>query len=521
MDSGPLASESVLTGTSPLDGKPLPQVATATPDDVRWAVQRARSAQIAWGALSLQRRVAPLRQAAKNMLADRRTIIDLVRDEAGKLEVDALMSEALGPLDQVNSWAKVAQRALEPRRVRLNPIAFPKKTARYRLVPRGVIGCITPWNYPIATFFRPVLPALLAGNGVVVKPSEYTPRSAQWFLGHLQRELPADLLAVVQGRGDVGEALLGAGIDACTFTGSVPTGRRVLELCAQRLIPCNVELGGNDAALVLEDCDMDRAVQGITHWALHNAGQACGAVEIALVPSTIADAFVDRISAAWKKLSSAPGKFACVDVSPMTLEKQLETVECHVEQAVAAGAVLRCGGKRTGQGLGYAPTVLDRCTPDMTVVQEETFGPVLAVVRFDHLDEAIRIVNEGKYGLTASVWTRDTARGARIGERLAVGVVSVNNHSLSGAMTGLPWSGTRSTGFGVSNSELAFATFTRPQATVIDEATTPEPFWLPFDEDLYELGNLLADAQLGRITRAWKLPGLLRRRTKTIKSFFR
>jgi acyl-CoA reductase-like NAD-dependent aldehyde dehydrogenase len=299
-----------LTGRSPLTGAELPPVAEATREDVTRAVQGARGAQLGWSAHSLGHRTKALRRAAKAMLDDRTTILDILRDEAGKLEVDALFSEALGPLDQVNSWAKVAKAALAPRQVGLNPLAFPKKSASYRMVPRGVVGCITPWNYPIATFFRPVLPALLAGNGVVVKPSEHTPRAAAWFLGHLQRELPKGLLGVVQGRGAVGEALIDSGIDACTFTGSVRTGKRVIQRCGEHLIPCNVELGGKDAAILLEDCDLDRAVQGITHWALHNVGQACAAIEVALVPNAIADAFVDRLSAAWKKLSCAPGEYA-------------------------------------------------------------------------------------------------------------------------------------------------------------------------------------------------------------------
>lgn len=509
-----------LSGNSPLDGRALTLVALSTPEDVEQAVRLARAAQAGWQSRPLDVRIRALKNAAQNMLRDREAILSILREEAGKLEVDALISEALGPLDQVSSWAKVVSRELEPRSVFLNPVAFPNKRASYQLVPRGVIGCITPWNYPIATFFRPVLPALLCGNSVVVKPSEHTPRSAEWFLGHIQREIPSGVLSVVQGGAEIGTALINAGIDSCTFTGSVATGRKVLHLCAEQLIPCNVELGGKDAAILLEDCDLDRAVAGITHWALHNAGQACGAIEIAFVPNGIADTFVARMTRAWKQLRYAPGEFAEVDVSPLTLASQRDTVERHVERALSQGAVLCAGGKRYGEGLGYEATLLDHCNANMEVVQEETFGPVLAIVRYSNLDEALQLVNSSKYGLTASVWTKDVQRGKRIGERLRVGVVTVNNHSLSGAMTGLPWSGTRSTGFGISNSALALGAFTRPQATVVDRATAPEPFWLPHSRDLFDLGNVLADAQIGRLGGAWKLPGLLKRRTKQIRAFF-
>lgn len=506
-------------GLCPLDLSPLPLVKVATADQVRDAVAAARRAQRSWRAQPLEVRVAALQRAAKKMLERRTELLQLVRREAGKLEVDALFTEALGPLDAVNGWARISRRALD-RKVRLNPLSFPKKRARIELVPRGVVGIIAPWNYPVAGLYRSLIPALMTGNGVVLKPSEYTPKSSQWFADQLAEELPEGLVQVVQGDGEVGEALLSSGIDACVFTGSCRTGRKVRVRCAELGIPSSVEMGGNDPAIVLADCDLDRTAAGLTHWALHNTGQACGAIELAYVDERIADALVARLADAWRRLRVGEGDFAEVDVSPLANARQLELVKAHVRDALDKGAELVVGGSEVGSGLFYRPTILDRCTDAMDIVKEETFGPVLAIVRVDGVADAIRRTNASRYGLGVSLWTTDVARAERLAERLEVGVVNVNNHAMTGAIPDLPWSGVRDTGFGIANSDLSLTTFCRPKTVLVDENTQPEPFWMPFDAAAFELGDILADAQLARIGRAFKLPLLLRKRMKRITRFF-
>lgn len=486
-------------------------------DDVRRAVERARVVQQRWKLEPLSVRVAALKRAAKEMLRRRAEVIALAHDEMGKVDAEGIFNEALGPLDSVNGWARVVEEA-SSRHVRLNPINFPRKQARVDLVPRGVVGIIAPWNYPVAGLYRSTFPALLTGNAIVVKPSEYTPRTGAWLVERLAAELPDGLAQVLQGDGRAGAALVDAGIDACVFTGSPETGRKVRLQCAERGIPASIEMGGKDAAIVLADCDLQRTVMGVTHWALSNAGQACGAIEIAYVDERIADAFVAALKSAWTRLRVG-GRGA--DVAPLANRRQFELVASHVEDARTHGAVVVCGGAPTGQGLGYAPTVLDRCTDCMKVVRDETFGPVLAVVRVSGAADAVRRVNAARYGLGASIWTRDIARAERLAERLEVGVVNVNNHAFSGAIPGLPWSGTRETGFGVANGPEALSTFARPRATLIDCAGGPELFWMPYDDALVELGDILADAQLTRLERVWKLPLLMRRRIKKVRDFFR
>jgi acyl-CoA reductase-like NAD-dependent aldehyde dehydrogenase len=491
---------------------------TVTPlQAARAAVERARAAQEGWRLRPLADRVDAMTRAAKDMLRRRGEVIALARDEMGKVDVEGLFHEALGPLDAVAGWARIVERAAARQSVRLNPLSFPHKRARVDLVPRGVVGVIAPWNYPVAGLYRATIPALLTGNGVVVKPSEHTPRTSAWLVERLQAYLPEGLAQVLQGDGRAGAALVDAGIDACVFTGSPETGRKVRLQCAERGIPSSVEMGGKDAAIVLADCDMERTVAGVTHWALSNVGQACGAIEVAYVDERIAEAFVQALRRAWTKLRVGA---RMADVGPLANRRQLEIAALHVEDARAKGAVVVCGGKALG-GLFYAPTVLDRCDERMKVVVDETFGPVLAVVRVNGAAEAVRRVNASRYGLGASIWTSDLARAERLAERLDVGVVTINNHAFTGAVPALPWSGTRDTGFGVANSALSLPTFVRPRAVVVDASRGPDVYWMPYDDALWQLGDILADAQIGRIERAWKVPLLMRRRLRAIRDFFR
>jgi acyl-CoA reductase-like NAD-dependent aldehyde dehydrogenase len=515
----PVVRDGMIHRICPSDLKPLPPVPVSTPQDVREAVSRARRAQRIWRNRTFDERVAALKRAAKTMLERRNEVLQLVKLEAGKVDVDAMFTEALGPLDAVNGWARVAGKAMR-KRVRLNPLSFPKKRAHVDLVPRGVIGVIAPWNYPVSGLYRSLIPALMTGNGVVLKPSEYTPLSSAWFAEQLAAELPEGLVQVVQGDGAIGAAVVESGVDAVVFTGSTRTGERVRVRCAELGIPSSVEMGGKDAAIVLADCDLDRTVAGITHWALQNSGQSCGAIEVVYVDNRIADVFVKRLADAWRKLRVGQGDFGEVDIAPLQNRRQLEIVKEHVADALALGAKLVVGGHEVGEGLGYAPTILDHCTDAMDVVKDETFGPVLAIVRVDGAADAIRRTNAGRYGLGASIWTKDVARAERLAERLDVGVVDINTHGMTGAIPDLPWSGVRDTGFGIANSELSLLTFCRPKTVVVDENPQPEPFWMPFDASTFELGDILIDAQLARITRAWKLPVLLQKRVKKIQRFF-
>jgi acyl-CoA reductase-like NAD-dependent aldehyde dehydrogenase len=487
--------------------------ASLSPSQLAAIVARSRSAQEHWKLRSFEDRAKALTRAAKEMLRRRHEVIALAHEEMGKVAAEGIFNEALGPLDTVSGWVKLVRRETERRNVRLNPLSFPKKRAYVDLLPRGVVGVIAPWNYPVAGLYRSLIPALLTGNGVVLKPSEYTPKTSGWLAQMLANELPEGLISVVPGDGRAGAALINAGIDACIFTGSVRTGQSVRVACAERGIPCSVEMGGKDAAIVLGDCDLEKTTAGLTHWALSNAGQACGAIEILYVDQSIADELLSRLTRAWEQLRPEE------DIAPLANQRQLDVVRTQVEDAKARGAKVLTGGS-AGAGLYYPPTLLDHCSDQMSVIKEETFGPVLAVIRVNGAGDAVRRVNASRYGLGASLWTSDIARGERLAEKLDVGVVTINNHAFSGAIPELPWSGVRDTGFGIANGPESLHTFVRPRATIVDESKGAEVFFLPYDKSLVELGHLLADAQVGKILGAWKLPFLLKKRADKLKKFF-
>ncbi len=507
-----------LENQCPVDLHPLIPVPITA--DVAAKVLEARVAQPAWEALGFDVRAAMLEQAAKIILQRRQQVIELLHEENGKTPGDALMGEALGALQFLRDYIKVARPYLKPRKLPFDRIAFPGKTGHTDLIARGVVAIITPWNFPLATFFRPVFAALLCGNTVVLKPSEFSPRMGAWFGRILSETLPPRVLVVAQGGSDVGAKLVRSQVDAVTFTGSTASGREVAKVCAERLIPVSLELGGKDAAIILGDCLFDRTVAGVMYWALTNAGQSCGAIERVFVEEVIANRFVKALATAVSRLRIT-GDPKTSDIGPLSNARQLAIVDTHVKDAIAKGAVLAWGGHATGQGHWFEPTVLDRCTPDMLVMREPTFGPVIPLCRVPNAEAALHAANNCDYGLTASIWSRDIGRAKAFARRLQVGTAYVNNHSFSGAMPAAPWTGVKNSGTGVASSVFALSHYTRPRSLIVDRNAGVDAWWFPMSDELEELGNRLADALLSNVFAALKVPALLIRRQRTVLDFVR
>lgn len=501
------AERQVFAEVSPLDGSPLEPVVATAPADVAGLVEAARKAQASWGALPLAERIEAVFKVRDRVLDAGEEIAKVLRAECGKPEGESWTAEVIPNADLVEHWCDKIEAALAPEEVALDPLAYPGKSGAIHAVPRGVVALITPWNFPVAIPLRTLVPALLAGNAVVFKPSEHSARTGALVARLFAGILPEGVLTLVQGAGDVGAALIDAGPDLVVFTGSVPTGRRIAAAAAERFIPTSLELGGKDAAIVLADADVERTARGLVWGAFNNAGQNCASIERVYVEKAIAPKIVERVVALTRALR--PGD----DVGPLTTKAQLGIVERHVAGATAAGAKVHCGGEATGRGLGYLPTVveidgaLERTMPLMT---EETFGPVLPIVVVDDADQAVERANTSRYGLTASLWTKSTDKADALVARLRTGVVTLNNHGFTAAIAAAPWSGTGDTGFGVTNSRRALDELTRPKFVLVDRSSAKsELWWMPYTPALVATVKAMAVLRSGTRGLVEKLKALL------------
>ncbi|MES2504846.1 MAG: aldehyde dehydrogenase family protein [Myxococcota bacterium] len=479
----------------------------------------AKHSQPSFEALGFQSRAILLKKAGFEMLRRHQEVAQLLHEEAYKIYPEILLSEAIGPLQFIKDWIKVARPFLKTQRVPISALAFPGKKAWRTQVPRGVVGIITPFNYPFGNFFKPVFAALLSGNAVIIKPSEYTPNTADWFVEIMNQFLPAGVLSLHHGGGAAGEELILSGIDAITFTGSFQTGQKVALLAAQKMIPCSFELGGKDAAVVLADCDLDRTVAGILHWAFHNAGQSCGAVDRVYVEDAIADVFIARLTAAAHRLQGQVSKVVPPH-HPAFLSELIEDAinkgaTCH-PGLEPGSSPLHNAGSRVKPGM---TVILDRCDHSMRIMREPTFGPLLPIMRVQSAAQAISLVNDNDYGLNASVWSRNIKKATAIAERFQVGTAYVNNHSFTGAVPAAPWTGTKQSGYGIANSEFSLAHYTRPRTLVIDRKKTADAWWFPMNRLAARLGECLAKAQLGDLKAAIQIPMLIFRRQREVLAF--
>ncbi|MBM4388499.1 MAG: aldehyde dehydrogenase family protein, partial [Deltaproteobacteria bacterium] len=394
------------------------------------------------------------------------------------------------PIDLFSYWIKNTGRFLEPEKVPINPLKYPAKKGFITYEPKGVIAIITPWNYPVAIPVRNFVPALMAGNVVIFKPASTVPLVSRLLGRIFASELPAGVFNLVQGRGKTGDAILDCGIDHLIFTGSVELGRRLAQKMAARFISFSMELGGKDSAIVLEDCDLERTVEGILWGAFTNCGQNCASIERVYVVEKIYDEFRDRLVKRCGDLRIQGEEF--YEAGSLNNEEQLKTVEDHLKDARERGAVVITGGKRFGSGFGFKPTIVEEAPHDSLIIQEESFGPFLPLIKVRDPEEAVRLANQNRYGLTNSVWTRDFRKGAEIAKRLESGVVTINNHSFTAAMPFAPWTGRKETGGGTTNSHIALMEMVHPKFILTDRNKAREIWWYPYNQAAVEMAKSLA-----------------------------
>jgi succinate-semialdehyde dehydrogenase/glutarate-semialdehyde dehydrogenase len=502
-----------IVNRNPATGEVVSEHSIPTTDDVHFWVERARAAQPAWNALGVTRRVEILRRFQELLLRDRDVLARKITAEAGKPVVESLLSEILVALDAARFCAENASRVLRAEDVPHGNLIMKTKRGRLVYEPVGVVGIISPWNYPFSIPATETLAALVTGNAVVIKPSELTPVSAL----ELQRLLheagvPKDVLGVVLGEGPTGAALIESKIDKLYFTGSVATGKGVAEAAARRLLPVVLELGGKDAMIVLDDADVDVASSAAVWGAMMNAGQTCLSVERCYVHRSIYDRFVFACGAKLSQLKVGDGSEPGTDIGPLISERQLQIVESQVEDARLQGARILSGGRRLPE-LGpqfYAPTLITDVTSSMKLMREETFGPILPIIPFANDDEAVGLANASEFGLAASVFTRDAKRGEAIARRLNAGAVMINDLLSCFAMPEAPHGGTRASGIGRTHGIMGMREMVRPK--YIDSDSLPgmkKVWWYPYGEAFTRQMSAFVDMLFARNT-ARKLSGSLK-----------
>lgn len=494
-----------------------PQMSTS---QVAAAVKRARAAQPAWANLSFAERGKVILKAREVMLGRVDELGLLVSRETGKPISEAISMEIVPTLDAMYYLARSASSLLRPQKIDIGQYGLMGRSSRIVYKPVGVVGIISPWNFPLATPAEEIVMALVAGNSVVLKPSELTTLTAL-KLGNIFRAagLSESLLEIVTGDGSTGAALIDARVDKIMFTGSVPTGKRVAAAAAKHLTPVVLELGGKDPMIVLEDADIPNAARGAVWGAFANSGQACASVERCYVHEAVAPQFLARVLAETQTLKQGVGTEADTDIGAMTNERQLQIVEEHVADAVDRGAKVVSGGKRVASSAGffYPPTVLTNVDHQMTIMRDETFGPVLPVMTFRTEDEAIRLANDSVFGLTASVWTKDISRGRRIAEQVAAGTVMVNEVLYTHGIAQTPWGGVKESGYGRTHGRAGLLELVNPHHIHVNRLSSlPDLWWFRYDPNAGKLFRGLANYfTTGSILRTTRLvPAMLRRLLK-------
>ncbi len=468
-----------------------------------------RDAQVKWAALPVQTRVEKLNAAKLAILARGEELAQLISDETKKPLGEAYSAEVLAVGDIFNYWLKKGPDLLKPRKGDVPSLEMPGKKAWVEREARGVILCISPWNFPIQLPMRTVAPALLAGNALLLKPSEVTPKTGVWLVERI-REVIGPVIDVLDGDGAAGAAAIEALPDAVVFTGSTRTGRKVGIMCAERGIPCEQELGGKDCAVVLADADIERTAAGVAWGIVSNAGQNCSGVERVAVSAQIAPQFIPRLVAKLEQSAK--------DVPDLVTKMQRQIVISQIEDAIAQGAQVLTGGLPQGDE-PIPPTLLTKVPRHAPAWKDESFGPIAVLEIHTTEEQLVSAANDTRYGLGNSVWSQNIDHGTEVARKLRSGMVWVNNHSFSAALADLPWVGIGDSGTGMTNSPDVLHLLTRPRLYVTDSNKDLEPWWYPYGPKLLDLMRVLVSRQqTGGLGATLKTLGALKARMKEIKS---
>ena len=477
-----------LPSINPATGEVVGHFERTLPAQVGEIVSRARAVQLDWAKLSTSDRCAKLRVLGECLLASRNELAEAVVRESGKPRVEALFADIFVALDSAKYWSANAASALRAQRVPHHSMAAKAKRGYVVYEPLGVIAIISSWNYPLAIPLSQIIPAIAAGNAVVCKTSDFTPQCGAMIEKlFLDAGFPKGLVTVVQGGGEIGQAMIDAAPDKVMFTGSVATGRRVAEACARKLIPSVLELGGKDAMLVLADADLDVASSAAVWGSYTNCGQVCLSVERLFIEESVSEAFATRCVEKTKKLRLGPGSEPSTDVGPLIRHQHVQRMRDLIEDAISRGAKVLCGGNaRPDLGPNFfEPTVIAGVDSSMKLFQEETFGPILAIQTVGNAEEAVARANDSAFSLAASVWTGDAQRGEAIAKRLRAGAVMVNDAISYFGIAEAPHGGCGASGWGRTHGSAGLLEMVQMKYIDVDRLPRREkPWWYRYGSDL-------------------------------------
>jgi acyl-CoA reductase-like NAD-dependent aldehyde dehydrogenase len=465
---------------NPATGQVIASVPVVPPEEVAERVARGRRAQPGWEALGFDGRAAVMKRCQRWMSDNSERVIQTIVSETGKAYEEALLAEVSYAGGAFQFWAKNAEKYLAEERIKSASPFVKGRKLFVRYAPLGVVGVIGPWNYPLTNSFGDCIPALMAGNSVVLKPSEVTPLTSL-LMGDMLREcgLPEHVYQVIPGYGETAEAMIDE-VDFVMFTGSTATGKKVMARAAETLTPVSLELGGKDPMIVCSDADLERAANAAVHYSMQNAGQTCVSTERLYVEEPIYDQFVQLVTDRVRDLRQGePGGPGSTDLGAVINPPQSDIVERHVKEAVDSGArVLVGGGRRDENGHYFEPTVLVDVDHSMSCMREETFGPTLPIMKVRDTEEAVRLANDTPYGLQASVWTKDAAKGERLARRIEAGSVTVNDAQLNYVALELPMGGWKESGLGTRHGADGIRKYTKKQSVLVTK-------FAPLKQDLH------------------------------------